>query len=160
MFWYFRLWLAHLLATVAAAQGPLLPASSSCLLCQLLVVYKIVNVVCTCTHVYPFHECGLYVYIPFMNVVYTCTLYIPFTNVDCRDMSYMEQTRLNKSPKLPLGISIVYKQNFSIAMFTSRILASPCTVLLSQRKWPVHTGIGWTQPAVDGCRTRTVCVPF
>ena len=31
---------------------------------------------------------------------------------------------------------------------------------LSKGKWPVHTGIGRTQPAVDGRRPCTVCVPL
>ena len=30
----------------------------------------------------------------------------------------------------------------------------------TQGKWPVRTGIGWTQPALDGRRTCTVCVSF
>ena len=30
----------------------------------------------------------------------------------------------------------------------------------TQGKWPVRTGIGRTQPAVDGCRACTVCVPL
>ena len=30
----------------------------------------------------------------------------------------------------------------------------------TQGKWPVRTGIGWTQPAVDRHHTCTVCTPF
>ena len=42
------------------------------------------------------------------------------------------------------------------------LLNSDCNIMhaSTQGKWPVRTGIGWTQPALDGCRTCTVCVPF